>query len=135
MHDTSSEKSDLNALKPRDVSAHVNLQPSSARILNRRVFRPLSLLSRITEHTSPPRMLLRLLVIDEKLSLLTIPSRFIAGDFHDGEVGAAFVEDAVHFFQGAVCGFGVEEVDGGEYEGVAEQGQVSNWNYGDDGKG
>ena len=29
------------------------------------------------------------------------------------------MEDAVHFFQGAVCGLGVEEVDGGEYESVA----------------
>ena len=73
----------------------------------------------MTENTSPPCMLLRLLVVDKKLALLAIPSRFIAGDFHDGEVGAAFVEDAVHFFQGAVCGFGVEEVDGGEYESVA----------------
>ena len=73
----------------------------------------------MAEYTSPPRMLLRLLVIDEQLSLLAIPSRFIAGDFHDGEVGAAFAEDAVHFFQGAVCGFRVEEVDNWEYEGVA----------------
>lgn len=64
-------------------------------------------------------MLFRLLVINEKLSLLTIPSRFIVGDFHNGEVGAAFAKDAVHFFKGAVCGFWVEEIDGGKYEGVA----------------
>ena len=30
-----------------------------------------------------------------------------------------FAEDAVHFFEGAVGGFGVEEVGYGDYEGVA----------------
>ena len=64
-------------------------------------------------------MFLRLFVIDEQFSLLTIPSRLIARDFDKGEVGAAFAEDGVHFFQGAVGGFGVEEVDDGEDEGVA----------------
>lgn len=37
----------------------------------------------------------------------------------------AFAEDGVHFFQGAVCGFRVEEVDDREYEGVAVQGGVN----------
>lgn len=31
----------------------------------------------------------------------------------------AFAEDAVHFLEGAVGGFGVEEVDAGDHEGVA----------------
>ena len=66
-------------------------------------------------------MLLRLLIIDEQLPLLAVPSWLIAGDFYDGKVGAAFAEDAVHFFQGAVCGFRIEEVDDWEYEGIAGQ--------------
>ena len=64
-------------------------------------------------------MLLRFLVVDEELSLLAIAPRLITGDFHEGEVGVAFAEDGVHFFQGAVCGFRVEEVDDWEDEGVA----------------
>lgn len=64
-------------------------------------------------------MLLRLFIINKQFTFLPIPSRLIAGDFHKAEVGAAFAEDAVHFFQGAVGGFGIEDVDDGEYEGVA----------------
>lgn len=69
-------------------------------------------------------MLLPLFVIDERFSLLAVPSRLLAGCLHQGEVGAAVAEDGVHFFQGAVCGFGVEEVDDGDYEGVAVGGVV-----------
>ena len=73
----------------------------------------------MTQDAGPPSMLLRLLVVDEQFSLLAIPSWFITGDFHDGEVGVAFAEDAIHLFQRAVCGFRVEEVNDWEYEGIA----------------
>ncbi len=68
-------------------------------------------------------MLVRLVVVDEQFALFAVASRFLAGDCDDGEVGVAFAEDAVHFFQGAVGGFGVEDVDDGEDEGVAVGGQ------------
>lgn len=64
-------------------------------------------------------MLVRVLVVDQQLPFLTVPPRLVAGDLHQGEVGAAFAEDGVHLFEGAVGGFGVEEVDDGEYEGIA----------------
>ena len=70
-------------------------------------------------------MLVRLFVVDEQFALFAVASRLVAGDCDDGEVGVAFAEDAVHFFQGAVGGFGVEDVDDGEDEGVAVGGLVS----------
>ena len=51
--------------------------------------------------------------------MLIISSWLIARDFYDGEIAVAFAEDGVHFFQGAVGGFGVEEVYDWDHEGVA----------------
>ena len=45
------------------------------------------------------------------------------------------MEDAVHFFQGAVCGFWVEEVDGGKYESVAVEDSLATRLMGTMGKG
>lgn len=72
----------------------------------------------MTYHTGPPRVLFRLFVVDEQFSLFAISSRLIARDSHEGEVGAAFAEDGVHLFEGAVGGLRVEEIDDGEDEGV-----------------
>ncbi len=64
-------------------------------------------------------MLLRLLILNQQFPFLPIPSRLLPRDLDDREVGVAFAEDAVHFLEGAVGGFGVEEVDAGDHEGVA----------------
>lgn len=64
-------------------------------------------------------MLLRLLVVDEQFTVLAIPTGFFLGDSHNREDGMRLVEDRVHFFEGSVGGFGVEEVDHGDDEGVA----------------
>lgn len=43
----------------------------------------------------------------------------IAGDQDQIKDAASLVENSVHFFQGSVSRFGVEEVDNRENEGVA----------------
>ena len=71
-------------------------------------------------------MLLRLLITNQQLPIPPIPSRFLPRNFHDlnprpkpvSVCRGRFAEDGVHFFEGAVGGFGVEEVDDGEDEGV-----------------
>ncbi len=77
------------------------------------------LLCRIAPSTRSPLMLLGLLIVDQQFSFFAETSWLIAGDFDGGEVGVAFAKDAIHFFEGAVGGFWVEEVDDGEDEGVA----------------
>jgi hypothetical protein len=44
---------------------------------------------------------------------------FLLGFLDDVEDAGCLAEDAVHFFEGAVGGLGVEEVDDREDEGVA----------------
>ena len=85
----------------------------------------LRLPGRIRQHARPPLMLLRLLVINKKLAALAIASWLIAGDLDDGEVGVAFAEDRIHFFQGAAGRFGVEEVDYREDESVTVDSSIS----------
>jgi hypothetical protein len=77
-------------------------------------------------------MLLRLLIINQRIPTLIVPMRHLARyldhietafdgapDTRGGLGGfVCFDEDAVHFFEGAVGCFGVEEVDYGEDEGV-----------------
>jgi len=64
-------------------------------------------------------MLLRLIVINENFAVLPESSWLLLGDADDAEDGLAFVEDGVHFFEGAVGSFRVEEVYDGENECVA----------------
>ena len=81
---------------------------------------PRLLISRgVTPRARPPPMLFRILVINKRLAMLIISSWLIARDFYDGEIAVALAEDGVHFFQGAVGGFGVEEVYDWDHEGVA----------------
>ena len=77
------------------------------------------LLTSTAPRTRPPLVLLRLLVVDKQLPLLTVASRLIACDFDDGEIAIALAEDTIHFFERAICRLGVEEVDDGYDEGVA----------------
>jgi hypothetical protein len=77
-------------------------------------------------------MLLRLLIINQRIPTLIISMRHLARyldhieaafdgtpDTRGGLGGfVCFDEDAVHFFEGAVGRFRVEEVDDGEDEGV-----------------
>lgn len=68
------------------------------------------------------RMFLGLIILDQQLPTLPIAARLIVRDLHDREPACCafgFAEDAVHFFEGAVGGFRVEEVGYGDYEGVA----------------
>lgn len=64
-------------------------------------------------------MLLRLIIINQQLSILPKPLGFISSDFDGGEVGVAFAKNGIHFFEGAIGGFGVEEVDDWEDECVS----------------
>lgn len=63
-------------------------------------------------------MLVCLGVIDEELSVLAVPARLFARNPDQRPDGFGLVEDCVHLFEGAVRGFGVEEVDDGEDEGI-----------------
>lgn len=79
-------------------------------------------------------MLLRLIILDQRFPALAIAARLIVRDLHDREpAGGAFrfAEDAVHFFEGAVGGFRVEEVGYWDDEGVAvgfrKLGAVGGW--------
>lgn len=72
----------------------------------------------ISHTTDMMEMLVCLRVVDEKLSVLAVPARLVARNPDQRPDGFGLVEDCVHFFEGAVCGFGVEEVDDGEDEGV-----------------
>lgn len=55
----------------------------------------------------------------QELAVSAVHVRFFLGRAHEGEDAGGFAEDAVHFFEGAAGGFGVEEEDYGEDEGVA----------------
>lgn len=55
----------------------------------------------------------------EELAFLAVHVWFVAGGADEIEDAGGFAEDAVHFFEGAAGGFGVEEVGDGEDEGVA----------------
>lgn len=49
-------------------------------------------------------------VFDEHVAVLVVSSRFPLGDADDCEYGFAFDEDSVHLLEGAVRGFGIEEI-------------------------
>ena len=55
----------------------------------------------------------------QELAVSAVHVRFLLGGAHEREDAGGFAEDAVHFFEGAAGGFGVEEEDYGEDEGVA----------------
>lgn len=67
-------------------------------------------------------MLLGVLIVDEKLAVLAVAMGLVAGDRDQVEDAVRLVEDRVHLFQGAVGGFGVEEVDDGEDDCIAGSG-------------
>lgn len=75
-------------------------------------------LLRISHTTDMLEMLVCLRVVDEQFSILAIPTGLFARNPDNGPDGFGLVEDCVHFFEGAVGCFGVEEVDHGEDEGV-----------------
>ena len=66
-------------------------------------------------------MFLGLIVRDQQLAVLAVAARLVVRDLDDGEPArgtVCFAEDGVHFFEGAVGGFGVEEVGYGNDEGI-----------------
>lgn len=60
------------------------------------------------------QVLLSVLVVDEEFAMLAVAVGLVAGDGDDVEDTSRLVEDGVHFFEGSVGGFGIEEVDDGE---------------------
>lgn len=58
-------------------------------------------------------------VVDEQFTVLAVATGLVARNLDQTPYGLGLAEDGVHFFQGAVRGFGVEQVDDGEDEGVA----------------
>lgn len=67
-------------------------------------------------------MNLRLFVIDKQFAVFSISARLNVGLLNNSEAALqarSLLEDDVHFFERAVGGFGVEEVDGREDEGIA----------------
>ena len=75
---------------------------------------------------------LRVLVVEGLLAVPPVPERFVGGDFAHVEPGVRAlgggVEDDVDFFQAAVAGFRVQEVDDGEGGEVARcGGQRDDW--------
>lgn len=72
----------------------------------------------ISYATNMMEMLVCLGVIDEQFSILAVATGFLARNPDNRPDGFGLVEDCVHFFQRAVGGFRVEEVDHGEDEGV-----------------
>jgi hypothetical protein len=73
----------------------------------------------LADDTRASKVLLTLIVVDEDLTVLTVAAGFLFRGLDDGEDVAGLLEDGVHFLEGAVGGFGVEEVDHGDYEGVS----------------
>lgn len=64
-------------------------------------------------------VLLGLVVIDQELAVLAVTMRLVASDADHLEDRVGLAEDGIHLLQGAVCGHGVEEVDGWDDSGVA----------------
>jgi hypothetical protein len=71
------------------------------------------------DNTDATHMLLRLVVVDKQLSVLAVAAGFFTSSLDDGEDRVGLAENGVHLLQGAVGGFGVEEVDDGDDESVA----------------
>merc|ERR1712093_103421 len=66
--------------------------------------------------TMPPPMLVRLLILDQQLSILIEPARLIPGLLDSRQNRLRLHEDVVHLFEGSIGSLGVEEVDDREDE-------------------
>lgn len=64
-------------------------------------------------------VLIRLLVVDQKLALLSVAVRLLSSYADHREDGVGLAEDGVHLLQRPVGGLGVEEVHDREDDGVA----------------
>ena len=71
--------------------------------------------------TMPPPMLVRLLILDQQLSILIEPARLIPGLLDSRQNRLRLHEDVVHLFEGSIGSLGVEEVDDREDECIAEK--------------
>ena len=65
-------------------------------------------------------MFFRLFVVDQKLSIFTVSSGLVAGNFDDIKPTGAFTEDGIHFLERSVGSFRVEEIDYRENKSVAK---------------
>lgn len=104
----------LSTISSPTLTPHQLLRPRRRRRRRRR-----------NNRTSPPvfhlSRLLSILIRNEQLASLSIPSRFLSSDFDDSKSALPtmdFVEDFVHFFERAVGGFGEEKVYARHHEGV-----------------
>ena len=67
-------------------------------------------------------MFIRFIVSDQIIALFIETVRFVLGSRDHGEDVFGLAEDRVHLLQGAIGGFGVEEVYHGEDECVTVRG-------------
>lgn len=58
-------------------------------------------------------------VLGLEVAVLVVVVGLLEGDFRGVEDACALLEDVVHFLEGAVAGFGEEEIHDREDEGVA----------------
>ena len=72
-----------------------------------------------TNHTRLPQaIIIDVLRREQKFAIIVITPRFIGRDTYEREYGLGFAKDDIHFLEGAVRGFRVEEVDDGEDKGA-----------------
>lgn len=66
-------------------------------------------------------------VADEQLTVLAVAAGLVARNLDQAPDRLGLAKDDVHFFQRPVGGFGVEQVDDGEDEGVAVEPRLAGW--------
>ena len=69
--------------------------------------------------TSAALVVIRLFVVDKKLTLLAVAVRLVSGNANNREDGIGLTEDGVHLFERSVGCLWVEEVYSWEDDGVA----------------
>lgn len=80
----------------------------------------------ISTTRSPRAMNFRVFIIDKDLAMLSVSARLNVGSIDNGEPALearGLPEDNVHFFERTVRRFRVEQVNDGEDEGVAGEGE------------
>lgn len=104
-------------IPPLLISTTNTIQHSPTSILH-----PMTMPLVRTRNTTPPSMALSILIINQQLSMLSIPSRLISCYLNDFEPAfqptRGLAEYIIDFFKRTIGGLWVEEVDDGEDEGV-----------------
>jgi len=75
---------------------------------------------RLGNASRPLLVFFRLLIVDQHLSILVIPTGLFLCNADDGEDRLSLLENTVHFLERSIRGFGIEEVDDGEDKGISK---------------